>query len=44
MTTPTADQTWCDIGTHAPICGGYTEDESDPESCYCECHDEGANQ
>lgn len=36
---PTADQSWCDLGRHAPVCSGYTEDEADPETCMCECHD-----
>lgn len=36
---PTADQSYCDVGLHAPVCSGYTEDEMDAESCTCECHD-----
>lgn len=35
---PTPDQTYCDLGDHQH-CGGYTEDESDPETCMCNCHD-----
>ena len=38
MIAPTRDQTWCEVGEH-DNCSGYTEDESDPESCYCSCHD-----
>lgn len=37
--TPTPDQTYCDVGRHQQ-CTGYTEDEADPESCMCPCHDE----
>lgn len=36
--SPTADQTYCDFQMHLQ-CSGYTEDESDPESCMCDCHD-----
>lgn len=36
---PTPDQSHCDIGQHAPICTGYTEDENDTETCMCACHD-----
>lgn len=35
---PTPDQSYCDVGRHAPVCSGYTEDEADPESCMCTCH------
>lgn len=35
----TSDQSYCEVGRHQ-ACGGYTEDESDPESCMCDCHDE----
>lgn len=35
----TKDQSFCDVGQHWR-CSGYTEDESDPESCVCDCHDE----
>lgn len=37
---PTLDQSYCDVGRHLQ-CSGYTEDEADPESCLCTCHDEG---
>ncbi|MGZ6576708.1 MAG: hypothetical protein ACXVHJ_37740 [Solirubrobacteraceae bacterium] len=37
--TPSPDQTECDFGRHL-ACTGYTQDESDPESCMCACHDE----
>lgn len=37
---PSKDQSYCDVGQHAPVCSGYTEDEADPESCFCTCHDE----
>lgn len=36
---PTKDQSYCDVGNH-PACSGHTEDQSDPESCMCSCHDE----
>lgn len=35
---PTPDQSYCDVGRHQQ-CSGYTEDEADPESCLCSCHD-----
>jgi hypothetical protein len=35
---PTPDQTYCDLDMHQQ-CSGYTEDESDPETCMCSCHD-----
>jgi hypothetical protein len=31
------DESWCDVGQHQ-ACPGYTQDESDPETCLCECH------
>ena len=37
-TEPTPDQSYCDLGMHQQ-CSGYTEDESDPETCMCPCHD-----
>lgn len=37
--TPTKDQSYCDVDNHQS-CTGYTEDESDPETCMCRCHDE----
>ena len=36
---PTPDQSYCDVGLHQ-MCSGYTEDENDPETCFCECHDQ----
>ena len=39
MGEPTPDQSYCDVEMH-DSCSGYTEDEFDPESCFCECHDE----
>lgn len=36
--SPTPDQSYCDLGYHAPTCSGFTEDEGDPESCMCPCH------
>lgn len=37
-TEPTKDQSHCDLEQH-DYCTGYTEDESDPETCTCNCHD-----
>lgn len=37
--TPTRDQSYCDIGRHQQ-CSGYTEDEADPETCVCTCHED----
>ena len=39
MARPTPDQSYCDVGLHQQ-CSGYTEDEADPETCTCNCHDE----
>lgn len=39
MSEPTPDQSHCDVDDHQH-CSGYTEDESDPETCMCECHDD----
>lgn len=39
MREPTKDQSHCYVGQHE-FCSGYTEDEADPESCDCTCHDE----
>lgn len=36
---PTPDQSYCDLDMHQQ-CSGYTEDESDAETCMCSCHDE----
>jgi hypothetical protein len=33
----TPDQSQCDVGLHLS-CSGYTEDEFDPETCMCACH------
>lgn len=41
---PTPDQSYCNVGLHGPICSGFTEDEGDPETCMCECHDEDAHR
>lgn len=41
---PTLDQSYCDVDQHAPRCTGYTQDERDPETCNCDCHDIGMNQ
>lgn len=38
MTAPTVDQSYCDVNEHEH-CSGYTEDEGDPETCMCHCHD-----
>lgn len=38
MTQPTRDESYCDVGDHQR-CSGYTEDERDPETCMCACHD-----
>lgn len=38
MSEPTRDQSYCDLGRHL-ACSGYTEDEGDPETCLCFCHD-----
>lgn len=38
---PTLDQSYCDLSMHEH-CSGYTEDESDPETCMCDCHNEAA--
>lgn len=38
MKGPTPDESHCDLGHH-DFCTGYTEDEADPETCMCECHD-----
>lgn len=35
---PTPDQSFCDVALHQQ-CSGYTEDEGDPETCMCSCHD-----
>ena len=35
---PTRDESYCDLDAH-DACSGYTEDESDPETCFCLCHD-----
>ena len=35
---PTKDQSYCDVGQHGR-CSGHTEDELDPETCFCSCHD-----
>ena len=37
--TATRDQSYCEVGCHQN-CSGFTEDEGDPESCMCECHDQ----
>jgi len=36
---PTRDQSYCDVGDHIH-CSGYTEDDFDTETCFCDCHDE----
>lgn len=41
LSQPTLDQSYCDLNRHQG-CSGYTEDESDPETCMCNCHDLGA--
>lgn len=43
MREPTPDESLCDTGNHQQ-CSGYTEDESDPESCFCDCHNPGESQ
>ena len=39
MREPTKDQSYCDV-EQCDRCSGYTEDESDTETCYCNCHEE----
>lgn len=36
---PSPDQSHCDLDQHEE-CSGYTEDEGDPETCFCPCHDD----
>ena len=35
---PARDQSYCETGWH-DLCTGYTDDEFDPESCICDCHE-----